>query len=261
MSSSQQGSLSNQLLKLLSPDDFALVHKHLEPVELDRGMVLIEPDRAIPYLVFPDSGLGSVIAISSEGQKSEVGLFGFDGLSGIPLLLGLDRMPIECLMQVAGAGHRIEAAALGDLMDRSRSLRGSLLPFIQTFMVQTSHTALANARHTVEERLGRWLLMCHDRMPDDHLLLTHDFLALMLGVRRPSVTTALHVIEGMGLVRNTRASIVIRDRPALESFASASYGIPEAEYERVIGPLRKRVSVRDQPDSSVVAFKRDASGD
>lgn len=102
--------------------------------------------------------------------------------------------------------------------------------------------------------------MCHDRMADDELPLTHDYLSLMLAVRRSSVTTALHVIEGMGLVRNTRGCIIIRDRAALEGFAADAYGVPEAEYERFIAPLRKRVPEppqRHEEDGLVVPFRRD----
>lgn len=260
MSRPNQSSLRNQLLQRLSVDDYALIQPHLEAVTLDKRMTLFEPMQPISHAYFPDSGLGSVVAISPEEHKSEVGLFGCDGMSGISLLLGLDRTPCECVMQMAGAGHRIAAEPFRDLMRENDSLREALLPYVQAFAVQTAHTALSNAKHTVEERLARWLLMCHDRMPDDELPLTHDFLALMLVVRRPSVTTALHAIEGIGLVRNTRGCIIIRDRAALEGFAADAYGVPEAEYERIIGPLRKRTSKAAQwvePDGSVVPLRRD----
>lgn len=111
-------------------------------------------------------------------------------------------------------------------------------------MVQTSYTALSNAVHPIAERLARWLLMSDDRLDGD-LPLTHEFLSIMLAVRRPSVTTALHVLEGNGFIRAARGSIVVRDRAALEEFAGDAYGVPEAEYERLIGPLRGRVPVPD----------------
>lgn len=132
--------------------------------------------------------------------------------------------------------------------------------YIHAFGTQTSHTALSNAKHTIEERLARWLLMGHDRIDGDEIGLTHEFLALMLAVRRPSVTTALHILEGMRLVRNTRGCVVIRDRAGLEALAADAYGIPEAEYERIIGPLQRRPAhdeAGDLGDGMVVPFKRD----
>jgi CRP-like cAMP-binding protein len=100
-----------------------------------------------------------------------------------------------------------------------------------------SITVLANAHYPVDERLARWLLMCHDRWDGDVLPLTHEFMAVMLAVRRPSVTTALHVLEGNRFIRAERGCVTIRDRSALEEFAGDSYGPPEREYERLIGPL------------------------
>lgn len=103
--------------------------------------------------------------------------------------------------------------------------------------MQTSYTALSNAVHPVDERLARWLLMCHDRVDGDELALTHEFLSLMLAVRRPSVTTALHVLEGNRFITAERGYITIRDRRRLEEFAGDAYGRPEAEYKRLIGPM------------------------
>jgi CRP-like cAMP-binding protein len=106
---------------------------------------------------------------------------------------------------------------------------------VHVFSVQVAHTALANGRAKIEERLARWLLMVHDRIDGDEVNLTHDFIALMLGVRRPGVTDALHALEGKGLIRSTRGVLRIVDREGLEVIANAIYGVPEAEYRRLIG--------------------------
>ena len=106
--------------------------------------------------------------------------------------------------------------------------------------VQTVHTVMAGAMRSIEERLARWILMSDDRWDASDLPLTHEVLALILSVRRPSITDALHALEGRGLIRNQRGSIVVRDRHGLETFVGRSYGFPEAEYERLIGPLRQR---------------------
>lgn len=130
MSRPNQSSVRNHLLRRLTPDEYALVQPHLEAVTLDKHMMLIEPMQPIAHAYFPDSGLGAVIAISPEEHKSEVGLFGYDGMSGIPLLFGLDRTPCECVMQVAGARHRIAARPFRAVMRKSNSLREALLVYV-----------------------------------------------------------------------------------------------------------------------------------
>lgn len=234
----RQDTLRNQLLTSLSAKDYALIQPHLVPVDLVRGAVLIEPDQPIPSAWFPDSGIGSIVALSPEGHKSEVGIFGRDGMAASGLVLGVDRTPHQTIIQVAGQGHRLAAEELRNACGQSASLRNLLLRNAHALFVQTSFTALSNATHVIEERLARWLLMCHDRNEGDEISLTHEFLALMLSVRRPGVTTALHVLEGMRLIRASRGLVAIRDRAGLEELAADAYGKPEAEYERIIGPLR-----------------------
>lgn len=260
MSRPNQSSVQNQLLALLSPADYALLQPHLEAVTLDRSLVLAEPNELIAHAVFPDSGLGSIVAVSPEGHQSEVGIFGRDGMAGIALVLGVDRTPQQTVIQSAGAGHRVVAGELQRLVLECQGIREVLLHYEYALSTQTSHTALSNATHTVEERLARWLLMSHDRTEGDEIALTHEFLSLMLVVRRPSVTTALHVLEGMRLIWSKRGRVIIRDRMGLEALAADAYGIPEAEYERLIGPLRKQApkpETSEENDDTVVPFKRD----
>lgn len=233
-----QGHVKNRLLQALSADDFALLRPHLERVPLEKGKVLIKPENPIGHVFFVESGLGSVIGISPAGEMVEVGLYGFDGLVGMPVVLGTDRSPHELLMQIGGDGLQLPAEALRSAMEGSQTLRELLARYVQFFLVMVAQTAISNAIHTLEERLARWLLMAHDRMADDNLPLTHEYLALMLAVRRPSVTTALHILEGARFISATRGNIQIRDRAAMEEFAGAAYGVPEAEYARLIAPLR-----------------------
>ena len=120
----------------------------------------------------------------------------------------------------------------------SATLRTTLLRYAQALSVQVSFTALSNAVHQIDERLARWILVCDDRIASGELALTHQYLSVMLAVRRPSVTTALHVLEGNGLIRAARGLITIRDRAGLEDFAGDAYGKAEREYERLLGPLR-----------------------
>lgn len=238
MARPSQEMLKNRLLRILSPGDYDLIQPHLDFVSLEKGKTLIKPDTLITHVYFVESGLGSVIGITPGGEAAEVGLFGIDGMGGLPVVLGADRSPQKIFMQIGGDGYRMPAEALRSAMAASPTLSAILARYAQFFMIQIAQTAVSNAVHTVEERLARWLLTAHDRMPDDNVPLTHDYLALMLAVRRPSVTTALHILESGGLIRSTRGNTHIRDRAGLEEMAGAAYGIPEAEYARLIGPMR-----------------------
>jgi CRP-like cAMP-binding protein len=233
-----QTKLHNRLLRRLAPQDFALLAPHLQALSLRKGDVLLEPDQDFEHAYFFESGLGSIVTISSEGQMVESGLFGRDGFSPMGLALGAERAPYRLLVQGPGEGHRMKAAVLRDALESSAGLRDLFLRYAHVLSVQTSYTALCNAVHPIDERLARWLLMCHDRVPGNELQLTHEFLAIMLAVRRPSVTTALHVLEGNRFIRSERGVIIVTDRQGLEDFASDAYGRPEAEYERLVGPLR-----------------------
>jgi CRP-like cAMP-binding protein len=150
-------------------------------------------------------------------------------------VLGDDRSPHATYMQAAGKGHCIPSTALRNATHASQSLRDSLLKYVQAFGVQTTHTAISNAQARLDIRLARWLLMAHDRIGGDVLPLTHEFLSIMLAVRRPGVTDALNVLRKQGLISYKRGEITVCDRKELERVAGESYGTPEAEYRRLIG--------------------------
>lgn len=225
----------NNLLCTLSDEDQALLAPCLEPVSLEREKVLEAHGEVVEIVYFPTSGIGSSVAVSAGGRRIEAGLFGCEGMSGAAILLQGERSTHETFMQVAGKGFAMEAAKLTELLGQSRRLQRHLLRFVQVMMTQTSQTALSNGRARLEERLARWLLMCHDRMNGDTLTLTHEFLSVMLGVRRAGVTVGTHMLEGKGMIRAERGQITILDRDGLEHEARESYGIPEAEYARLIG--------------------------
>jgi len=227
----------NNLLSLLSEEDRNLLQQHLEAIDLPKRFVIAEPDQPIQHVYFVETGLGSMVARSPEGQEVETGIFGRDSVAPVSVILGSDKTPHRHFMQVSGTGHRMAADKLVTAMNISSSLGRLFLRYAQVYTTQTSFTALSNAIHPLNERLARWILMSHDRCDSDDIPLTHEFLSLMLAVRRPSVTTALHVLEGSGFIRSERGYITVRNRQALEEFASDAYGKPEAEYRRLIGPL------------------------
>ena len=234
----EQSSIRNRLLRAMSPEDYALLTPYMELVKADKGTTLFKQDEPIESVWFMESGVGSIITVSPEGLQAENGLFGREGFAPVGVVLGADRAPHLGMIQIGGDFMvRIPAARLTEACERSVSLRTLLLRYAQTLSVQTAYTALTNAVHPIDERLARWILMCDDRM-DGELALTHEFMSVMLAVRRPTVTTSLHVLEGNGFICADRGSIVVRNRAALEEFAGDSYGAPEREYERLIGPLR-----------------------
>jgi CRP-like cAMP-binding protein len=230
----QQISIGNRLLASLSSEDIATLQPHLEPVPLAVRQVLIEPNTAIEHIYFPEAGMASVTN-NSSGGKIEVGVVGREGMVGLPIVLGIDQTPYEHFMQIAGHGWRIAVQDLEQAMAESSSLHRQLLRYAQASHVQVSETAFANANSDVEARLARWLLMCHDRVEGDDIPLTHEFIAMMLGVRRPGVTVALHVLEGMQVIRSKRGVVTVLDREKLEELADEAYGLSEAEYTRLIG--------------------------
>ena len=190
----------NRLLASLSNDDFELLGPHLESVSLELRKHLEKPNRRIDAVYFPEAGFASVVAVQANGKQVEVGLIGREGMTGLPIVLGNHRSPHATYIQSPGSGKCIPATALRNAIQASPSLRDSLLKFVQAFGVQTTHTAVCNAQYKLDVRLARWLLMAHDRIGDDTLQLTHEFLSLMLGVRRPGVTEALHALREKGLI-------------------------------------------------------------
>lgn len=232
-----QATVKNRLLRALSASSFKMFENHLEAVQLPLRYVVVEGRERPAHIYFIESGLGSVVASSVDNESIEVGHVGFEGMSGTHLLLQTDTTPTKTFMQVAGEGFRIPTDVLLDIVDNDRAARDLFLRYTHCSELQLAHSALANARYSVNERLARWLLMCHDRLKEDDLALTHEFLALMLGVRRSGVTNEIHILEGIKAIRARRGNIRILDRSRLLDIAGGSYGVPEAEYDRLIGPL------------------------
>ena len=234
MAQVQQSAVHNRLLKAMTTNDFSRLQPHLEPVELQAGQSLTKPNARTEHFHFMEAGVASITNEGANGRV-EVGIIGREGLVGAtPVLLGSDRVPYDHFIQVPGTGLRIDAAVVSTAVDESPVLRKLMLRYILTEMIQTRQTAFVNASQEIEERLARWLLMCHDRVDGDELLLKHEFLSMMLGVRRAGVSLALQQLEGAGCIRARRGRITVLNRKLLEEMADGGYGTPEAEYARLI---------------------------
>ncbi|HUQ36790.1 MAG TPA: Crp/Fnr family transcriptional regulator [Aestuariivirga sp.] len=229
-----QSSVENRLLALLPKADFEVLAPGLELLDLPARKILHEPNESVEFAYFPTAGICSVIAENAEGVRSETGVIGKEGFIGIPIVLFAGSTPAQVVVQVEGRGLRMAKEDLQAAMIKSPALLSMLLRFTHIFSVQTSQTAVANSHYTINQRLARWLLMCQDRTNSHGFTMTHEFIAVMLAVRRSGVTEALNEMEGLGIVRTTRAHISIVKRRLLEEIAGGAYGVPEQEYRRLI---------------------------
>ncbi|MBY3088372.1 Crp/Fnr family transcriptional regulator [Rhizobium laguerreae] len=240
MSDFSQSNVQNLLLGALAPEAFDLLRGMMQVVELPVKFELIAPDVPSETAYFLESGLGSVVASNSDDEAVEVGHIGYEGMAGAHVFLKVDQTPNRTFMQVQGHGISVPVSALHSMAQQVPSANHLLLRYVHCCELQLAHSALANARYNLTERLARWLLMCHDRLRNDDLPLTHEFLSLMLGVRRAGVTNEIHILEGVHAIKATRGNIRILDRRKLEHMAGGSYGMPEREYEQLTGfPIRR----------------------
>ena len=239
MEALQQSAVGNLLLRYCEPRDFDILRPHLRRRNLPTHTVLVRPNEPIEHVYFPEGCVVSIVADES-GDKVEVGLVGYDGMSGTAVLLDAGQSPQASMVQINGSpALEIASEQLVQACDASPTLRKLFLRFVQSLNVQAASTAAANSYFALPERLARWLLMCHDRVDGDQLELTHEFMSMMLGVRRSSVTLTLHTLEGTRAIRGTRGWITVLDRQRLEEIAGESYGEPETEYRRLVGPFGK----------------------
>ncbi len=183
----QQQSL-NGILASLSAQDFATLRRYLMPVLLPTRKALEAKNKKIEYVYFIEHGLASVVATAESDHSVEIGVIGREGMTGLSLIMGVDIAPHAVFMQSPGSGFRMAASDLRQVLDDSGTLCEVLLRYCHTMTVQMGYTALANGRYKIDERLARWLLMAQDRADSDTINLTHEFLSMMLGCRRPSVT-------------------------------------------------------------------------
>jgi CRP-like cAMP-binding protein len=222
-----RNTVTNHVLAGLSVQDFGRLAPHLEAVDLPLRKMLERRQRKITSVYFPESGFASVVANGGSGQAIEVGLIGREGMTGLAVVLGVDR-PVrnETYMQAPGAGWCLAAAKLRAAIDQSTSLHRSFLRYAHDFQMQTTETALANGRSKNEARLARWLLMADDRVDGDELPLTQEFLSVMLGTPRPGVTVAVKALVRAGFISTRRSRITVIDRNALEKHANGTYSRP-----------------------------------
>lgn len=223
----------NRLLSALPPAEYQRLQPLLEPVSVPFNETVSEPGGPIPYVYFPQTGVFFLITVLSDGAAVEFATVGCEGMVGLPLFLGRETMPSRALCQVEGQSQRLPAAAFRETVRRSEPLAALLRRYTQALMIQVAQSVACNRLHSIDERCARWLLMTHDRVGADQFALTQEFLAQMLGVRRPSVSTVASRLQRAGLIRYRRGRITVVDRKGLEAAACECYRIVRAEFDRL----------------------------
>jgi CRP-like cAMP-binding protein len=232
--SQSHGDFRNVILSRLSPQHRESLRPHLRPVQLEVKQVIYQPNRPIKNAYFVETGMISVVSIMEDGSSIEVGTIGREGVAGAVVLLGAKEVPHQYFVQLAGHGHRVDVNVLKDGAKQDHAFRDIFLRGQIAFHTQTMQSAACNGLHSVTQRCCRWLLMSQDRINGDDVPLTHEFLALMLGVRRASVTDVLKPLHDRGWIESTRGKILIVDREGLESGSCECYRVITEEQKKLL---------------------------
>jgi CRP-like cAMP-binding protein len=223
----------NELLKHLGPSAHDRLRESLEDVELSFKQVLYEPDADVEYVYFVERGVVSLVTVFADGSVVETGTIGNEGIVGLTALLGGEKSPDRAICQIAGRAKRVPAGVLRNELGHPGPLVRFVLRYTDATIKLLAQTAACNRRHPVEERLSRWLLMTFDRVGEPHFALTQEFMAQMLGVRRPAVNIAGAALQRAGLIRYTRGKITIENRQGLEAVACECYGRIRDEFKKL----------------------------
>jgi len=235
VAASPQDSLKNHLLATLHDDELARVQSKLEPISLKLGDVLYESGDKMDYAYFPTTVIVSMLYIMENGATAEIGIVGNDGLIGNALFMGGETTTSRVIIQSAGAAYRMKAKDLKTEFALGNVFQKMLLRHTQALLTQISQTAVCNRLHPIEQQLCRWLLLSHDRLNSNELVMTHDLISNMLGVRREGITLAAQKLVKRKLIKSIRGTITVVDRQGLEQAVCECYQVVNAEYNRLLG--------------------------
>jgi CRP-like cAMP-binding protein len=224
----------NGLLAALPAAELARWLPQLEWVHLPLGRALIEPGESPSHAYFPITALVSLLYVMENGATSQIAVVGHEGVVGVSLFMGGGTTPSRAVVQCAGAGFRLAAAAVREEFHNSVAVMHLLLRYTQALIAQMTQTAACNRHHTVDQQLCRLLLLSLDRLPGRDLVMTQELIAHMLGVRREGVTEAALKLQKAGLIRYARGHISVLDRPGLERRSCECYAVVKREYERLL---------------------------
>ena len=225
----------NLILARLPSADLQRLTARMRPVSLDFKQILYKSQAPIEFVYFPLSGAASALTIMQDGSAIEVATIGNEGVVGLSVLFAGKDSPNEMIVQVAGDALRMDADVLEQEAEKDCPFRRLLLRYNMVFLMQISQSVACNGLHPIQQRCCRWLLITLDRMESNVVPLTHEFLAIMLGVRRASVTDVLHPLHQLGLVSNSRGAITILDREGLEKLSCECYRKLRDEFDQLLG--------------------------
>ena len=217
--------VANAILLSIPDEEFAAIRPHLQFVALPQRLSLHEANRKLEDAYFLNRGMVSLVFTTQKGESVEVGVVGNEGFTPIPVAAGLRRSPHRAVIQIGGEGFKVNVSALDTALESSPGLQATLHRYAAVHGMQVAQTAGCNRLHDIEQRLSRWLLLAQDRVGSGLLRITHDFLAMMLGTDRPSVSLAAAGLQKKRIIEYTRGSVRILNRKKLESCACECYGI------------------------------------
>jgi CRP-like cAMP-binding protein len=226
---------TNRLLSLLSDDDYERLRPHLSRVVFEYRKSLYEASRRIEQVYFPIDGVASLVVTTADGSSTEVGTIGSEGIVGLPVCLGDREARLSVYVQVPGTALKMDAGIFSRELEDSPTLRPIMLRYVHAFFNHVAQSAACVHLHHVEQRCCRWLLMTCDRMPASDFFLTHEFLGMMLGVRRTTVTEVMGALQKAGHLCYRRGHVTILDREALQQRACECYKISKLEFDRLLG--------------------------
>ena len=248
MGSPMPNPAQNHLLAAITPAAFERWSPHLEHVEMSLGDVLYESGGRLEHVYFPTTAIVSLLYVLLDGASAEIAIVGNEGLLGISLFMGGETTPNRAIVQSAGFGYRLKSPLLKDEFNRGGSTMHLLLRYTQALITQMSQTAVCNRHHSVDQQLCRWLLLSLDRLPSNHLVMTQELIADMLGVRREGVTEAAGKLQRAGIIRYKRGHIEVLDRKGLEAAVCECYAVVKAEFDRLLFDLpRAHAEARESP--------------
>lgn len=230
----------NQLLAALAPNDLARLMPSLELIRMGLGDVLYESGVQMRYVYFPVDTIISLLYVMEDGASAEIAVVGYEGIVGVSLFMGGETTPSRAVVQSGGHAYRIRGQLLRDEFDRGGAAQHLLLRYTQSLLTQMAQTAVCNRHHSLDQQLCRWLLLSLDRLPSNHLVMTQELIANMLGVRREGVTEAAGNLQKAKLIEYHRGHITVLDRPGLEARACECYGVVKKESDRLMA-MHERV--------------------
>jgi CRP-like cAMP-binding protein len=242
-------SQQNQLLAALSPSEVRRLNLQLTSLPL--GKILHEPAQAQPYIYFPIDCIVSLLYVLNDGDSAEISVVGNDGLVGIAAFMGGESTPSQAVVQSAGRAYQMAGYHLREIFRTDEAMQALLLHYTQALMTQMAQTAVCNRHHTVDQQLCRWLLLSLDRLASNQLIMTQELIANMLGVGREGVTEAAGKLDRLGIIRYSRGTITVLDRPNLEQMCCECYAVVKRETDR-LRPLPYRIPA-ERPSPIAVA--------